>query len=172
MTIGDLFNAPTEFKLGDEVFLVREPDQVQQGEFQKWIQQLVFDDINSRTYQTDTDREMSIRLHNRDCGAGIYEWGGKCSIERIQTQRGLTKLISIICRDQGLTDKKAEQLVREQAAGLLQVFRDKVAAEEAEGAPDPKGLEAIMSKLGSPSAFFLSVLLTHPLISPLERSRS
>lgn len=165
MTLADLFNAPTEFTLDGETFRVSKPGLLQQGEFQKWLEQLAFDAINSRTYQSDAEKALSIRMHDQDCAAGVYEWGSELSLRRIQTQKGLAKLLEIICREQGMTPAKSLRLVEEQALGLIQVFKDKVTA-------DPKVLEATLSNLESPSAFLLKLLLTHPLVMPAPSRQS
>lgn len=163
MTLGDLFNAPTEFKLDGETFRVSKPGQLQQGEFQRWLEQLAFDRINSRTYQSDAEKALSLRMHDQDCAVGAYEWGSPLSLQRIQTQRGLAKLLEIICREQGLDANKAQRLVEENALGLIQVFRDKVTA-------DPKALALALETLEPANAFLLRVLLTHPLICPSPTS--
>ena len=163
MTLAHLFNAPTEFVLDGEKYLVSKPDQLQQGEFQRWLEQLAFDRINSRDYQSDAEKARSIRMHDQDCAVGVYEWGSPLSLERIQSQKGLAKLIEIICRDQGMTPGKAQKLVEEQALGLLQVFKDKVT-------DDPKTLALALETLEPGNAFLLRVLLTHPLLCPSNPS--
>lgn len=170
MTLADIFNAPTELKLGDEVFRVAKPNQLQEGEFQRWLEQSAFDAINRRVYQRDEERLQSIRMHDQDCAIGTYEWGGALALARFQTRKGMEKFLCIICRDQGLTPEKAAQLVETSAAELIQAVRSKVQAEHPEGGSDPKALEETLTKLGSPSAFLLSALLCHPLTSPSTTS--
>lgn len=159
MTLRDLFNSPTEFVLDGETFRVRQPNQLEQGQYQAWLEQLAFDAINRRTYQSDAEKLACLRMHDQDCAAGVYEWGGEVATRRVQTPKGLAKLLAVICRDEGLTDKKAEKLVEAETAKLAAVLVSRITQ-------DPKALEAALATLGLPSDFFSSNSATPPSATP------
>ena len=155
MTLRDIFNAPTEFVLDDETFRVRQPNELEQGEFQAWLEQLAFDAINRRTYQSEGEKTAALDRHDVRCAAGDYEWGGEIATRRLTTPTGLAKLLSIVCRDQGLTERKAKRLVEQESKKLAAVLVSRVTS-------DPKVLEATLAQLGLPSDFFSSSSPTPP----------
>jgi hypothetical protein len=147
MTLADMVNAPTEFELDGETFRVRKPDQLEQGEYQRWLEQLAFDAISRRTYQREDEKLACLRMHDQDCAAGTYEWGGEIAVKRLLTPKGFAKLLSIVCRDQGLTPKKAERLVELESHKLAAVMASKATQ-------DPKVLAVVLASLGLPSDFY------------------
>lgn len=140
-TIADLFNSPTEFTLDGETFRVRQPSELEMGEFQRWVEQLAFDAINRRTYQSEAEKEAALSRHDDKCAAGTYEWGGRIATERTQTPKGLAKLLELVCRDQGLTPAKATKLVDLESRKIAFVLVSRLTQ-------DPKVLEAAAMMLG------------------------
>lgn len=165
MTTRDLFNAPTAFTLDGQTYRVRQPGQLEQGEYQAWLEQVAFDAINRRTYQNDAEKLASLRMHDQDCAAGVYDWGGEVSVRRISTPKGLAKLLSIICRDQGLTEALAERLVQQEQKKIAALMVSRVTQ-------DPKVLEATLQTLGLPRDFYSSSSATHPSAAPPTSSPS
>lgn len=159
MTLADFLNAPTEFDLDGEKFLIRKPDQLEQGEFVRWLEQLAYDKINARTYQREEDKLASLRMHDQDCAAGVYDWGSEVAVRRLLTEKGFAKLLSIICREQGLTPAKAQELIEKESHKLAAVMSSRVTQ-------DPKVLAAILASLGLPSDFFSSSSATSPSEAP------
>lgn len=155
MTLADFLNAPTEFELDGETFRVRKPDQLEQGEYQRWLEQLAYDAIARRTYQNEAERLACLRMHDQDCAAGVYEWGGEVAVRRLLTVKGFAKLLSIVCRADGLTERKAEKLIEKESHKLAAVMASKVTA-------DPKVLEAVLASLGLPSDFCSPSSRTRP----------
>lgn len=173
MTLADMFNAPGEFALRDEAtdtvetFRMREPNQLEQGEFQRWLEQLAFDNIASRKFQTEADREAALRVWQHDCAAGVYEYGGVVCIRRLTDPnlKGLAKLMEIVCRDQGMTHQKATAIARNEQIRLVALISK-------QATDDPKALEAVLNRLGLPSDFFSSNSATPPSAAPTPSSRS
>lgn len=161
MTLADFFNAPGEFRLGDEVFRMREPNQLEQGEFQRWLEQLAFDNLMARKYQTDADREAALRVWQHDCAAGVYEYGGVVCLRRLTDPnlKGLAKLMEVVCREQGMTYDKASAIARNEQARLVALISK-------QATDDPKALAAVLTRLGLPSDFFSSSSATRPSAAP------
>jgi len=155
MTLADILGAPTTFELDGETFRIGPPTLMHQGEYQTWLEQLAFDAINRRVYQDEREKLACLRMHDENCAAGAYEWGGDIACRRLCTASGLAKLLAIMCRDQGLTEKKAERLV-----GLEQ--RKLAAVMAARRTDDPKVLAAVLATLGLPSDFYSSSSPTPP----------
>lgn len=148
-TIADLLNAPTGMEFEGKPYKLRKPTLLEQGEFQRWLEQLAYDSIARRTYQNEAEKAECFRLHGQDCAAGVYEWGGDVATRRLLTPKGLAKLVNIICRADGLDLEAAERLVdleqRKIAAALFGRSTD-----------DPKERAAALAMLGLPVDFYAS----------------
>jgi hypothetical protein len=146
MTLADILNSPTEKTFEGKTYRLREPNGIEQGEFQRWLEQLAYDKINSRTYQSDEEKERRLDRHDKSCAVGDYEWGGELSVRRLQTVPGFAKLLSIVLREQGLTPEAAERWAnlkyRECAAVVMRRVYE-----------DPKDLRAACVALGLPPDF-------------------
>ncbi|AWM41765.1 hypothetical protein GobsT_71320 [Gemmata obscuriglobus] len=155
MTLADFVNAPTEFVLDGKTYRIGKPTNAHQGEYQVWLEQLAYDGIARRRYQDDAARERAERFHGQDVAAGVYEWGGEIVVKRLMTPLGLAKLLTIMCRDQGLTFELAERLVELEAKKIAALMVSRATN-------DPKVLEAVRVTLGLPSDFFSSSSPTRP----------
>ncbi len=159
MTLASLFNAPTELEFEGEKYLLRKPNQLEEGMYQRWLEQLAWDKINARTYQDEAEKLASLRMHDHDCAAGVFEYGGEVSVKRLMTPKGLAKLIAIICRDQGMTDEQAERWVELENRKIAAVLVSKAT-------DDPKALAAALAILGLPKDFLSCSSSTNPSEPP------
>lgn len=167
MTIADLFNSATELEWKGTVYKCRQPTQLEQGQFQRWLEQRAFDAIARREYHDEADRERDRQLHTQDVAAGEYEWSGLLAVKATRTPAGLAKVLQITLADQGMTDKVAAEIVdhkfREVAAILASRLTD-----------DPKETRLLFLSLGleppatsaSPSASGSSSSPTRPTATP------
>ncbi len=149
MTLKDVFNAETELEFEGVKYLLKEPTLLHQGQYQAWLEQMALDAITRGRYSRESDREIAIANHSRDCATGLYEWGGELCIKRLMTVNGLAKILEIICRDQGMSERTAIQLVNLEYKKIIATFAAKATS-------DPKALEAILAALGLPSDFLSS----------------
>lgn len=169
-TLADFFNAPTELPLKDdkgdvlETVKVRQPSQLEQGMFQRWLEQRAYDSIERRTYQDPRQQAEDRRLLNQDVAAGVYEWGGPVCVAALGTPTGIAKLLTIICADQALTLEKAEKLVDQQVREIAAILWER-------GAADPKALEATLKRLGLPKNYFSNSSPTRPSAARRKSSR-
>jgi hypothetical protein len=149
MTLGDVFNSPTAIPFEGVEYRLRQPTLMEQGEYQRWLEQRAYEAIERRDYRDPDHRERDRRNLNNDVAAGVFEWGGEVCVRAVQTPGGLARLLSVICRDQGLTEQKAKGLVdlkvREIAAVLV-----------ARATKDPNSLRAVLATLGLPETFLSS----------------
>jgi hypothetical protein len=155
-TLADIVNAPTELEWKGAKYLLRQPDQLEEGMFQRWLEQRAFDAIERTKYQ---DREKQIidrERHFQDVAAGVYESGGEVYAKAVVQPSGMAKMISIICRnaDPPMTEKAAKEIVDYKMREVAAVLISKVNS-------DPKVLEAVLSRLGLPKDFFSQNFATH-----------
>jgi hypothetical protein len=141
MTTADIFAVGAKFTAPDgTVYDIKKPTLYQQGEFQKWLE----DRAHAAVDRSGDSDERKLRRHHLidvDAGLGMYEWDGPLAMEAKWTPAGLAKLLTIVCRDQGVTDEKAEAILdhstREVAAKLL-----------VRAAADPKARADLALRLG------------------------
>ena len=159
MTIADMLNTPTELSFEGKTYRLRHPNQDEQGEYVRWLEQLAYDGISRRTYQDEASLLKSLRVHDQDLAAGVYDWGGEVCVRRIMTTKGLAKLVAIICRDQRMTLEIAERLVEKESRKIAAILASKVTS-------DPNSLRAVLATLGLPADFFSSDSATRPSAAP------
>jgi hypothetical protein len=146
MTHADIFNVGKTIKLPDgRTYTLRKPDQIEQGLFQKWLEDRAHDAID-RSSDSEARKLQRHHLVDVDAGLGKYEYDGPLAIEALYTPAGMSKIIAIILRDQGATDEIAEEIflhkAREAAAEIL-----------IKRAKDPKALGLLLEALGFPMDF-------------------
>jgi hypothetical protein len=169
-TLADFFNAPTELPLKDaagnvvRTFKVRQPDQLEQGQYQRWLEQRAYDGIERRTYQDPTQQAADRAALNRDIAAGLFEYGGPVCCQALGTPGGIAKLLTIICADQGLSPDDAATLVDQQVREIAAVLWER-------GNDDPKALAAILKRLGLPKNYFSNSSSTRRSTGRSRKSR-
>ena len=145
-TFADMLSIPSKFEFEGVSYELRPPTQLEQGIYQRWLEQEARESIDRATYLSDAQREMEARQVTRDIAAGLYEFGGEISVRRLQTVSGIAKLIEVICK----VDAAQAQRVAE--------GRMKLAVELVRGAQakDPKAMGEALAKLGLPKNFLNS----------------
>lgn len=148
MTLADVLNSETEKEFEGVRYKLRQMSMDDEGQFQRWLEQLAYDAIERRTYATPERQDKEHKSHINDCAAGVYEWGQELAVRRAQTVRGYAKILHLVCQSQGLTEEKALQWAQEKAketAGLI--------VQRVLGIEDPKDLAAVCLSLGLPPGF-------------------
>lgn len=143
MTQADIFSVGAEFKGPDgTVYVIKKPNGYQQGEFQRWLEQRAHDAVE-RSIASEDSKARRHHLIDIDAGLGKYEWDGPLALEAMWTPVGIAKILTIICRDQGVNDSKAEEIlahsIKEVAVKMLM-----------RAAKDPKALAPVLGALGLP----------------------
>lgn len=143
MTVADIFAVGTSIKAPDgTVYTLKELTLYQQGEFQRWLEQRAHDAVE-RSDATDDAKDRRHAIIDRDAGLGRYEYDGPFGVEAMCTPAGLTKLVEIACRDQGMTAAKAGEVMRHS-------FREVAATFIRKAVEDPKVAAAALAALGLP----------------------
>lgn len=126
---------------------------MEQGEYQRWLEQRAYDAIARRTYQDQTEQDRDRNNLNKDIAVGCYEWGSEACVNALRTQLGSAKLLAVILKDQGMTEAIARRWVERQLAEIAAVLMSKVQT-------DPLALAVALSRLGLPSDFLSSASAT------------
>lgn len=143
MTTADIFNVGAEFTGPDGTkYTLKKPTQYQQGEFQRWLEQRAHDAIDRGTEPADRKDRRHDRVYS-DSAIGKYEWDGPLALEAMWTPAGLGKLLTIVCRDQGVTDEKVDAI-------LAHSFKEVAAKIFMRASTDPKALREVLVGLGLP----------------------
>ena len=112
-TLSALFNAPIELELEGKTYKLRQPTQVERGEYEAWMEKRALDAILRQTGAPQDVVDRQLNSLTRDKVRGVYAWGGEVCCETVVSQDGLAKLLSIVLRDQGVTLETA-RLIAEQ----------------------------------------------------------
>lgn len=115
MDLASAFNVPVEFKGPDgTVYKLRKPTIYEQGEYQRWLESRAHDAVD----RSNASEEQKVHRHHLidvDAGLGKYEWDGLLALESMWQPAGVAKLLTILCRDQKVDDKKAEEILETSA---------------------------------------------------------
>lgn len=163
-TLADFLNAPSEIAYKGATFRLRQPTQIEQAQFQRWLEQRARE---SAGRATDVPEDMQRRLLadvTADIAAGVYEWGGEVCARALRTPHGLAKLIAIVLHEQAVTLEMAQEMVEQQ-------LKEIAAALVSKATDDPKASAAAMSKLGLPNSACSSSSSTRRSIGRSKRSR-
>lgn len=142
-TFADMLSVPTEFEHDGKAYRVRPPNQLEQGEFQRWLEYEADCAIDRKTWLSDEQRLAEKAVLNRAIAAGEFEWGGEVSVRRLATLTGISKLLQIICR----ISKEEADAVSEARLKLV------VGLVRGAQARDPKAVREALTQLGLPPNF-------------------
>jgi hypothetical protein len=152
MDIASAFNVPVEFKDRDgKPYPLRKPTIYEQALYQRWLEQRAHDAVD----RSDAGEEQKAKRHHLidvDAGLGKYEWDGLLALESMWQPAGMAKLLTILCRDQGVTDAKAEEILATSAREIAAHVLTKAQA-------DPKAradLALLLGALGLPMDWMAS----------------
>jgi hypothetical protein len=149
MTQADMFNVGCAFIGPDGTkYTIKKPTQYQQGEFQKFLEDRAHAAV-ARSSDSEERKLQRDHLIDIDAGLGMYEWEGQLANKAKWEPAGLAKILTILCRDQGVTDEKAEEILahslKEVAAKMLM-----------QAVRDPKAAAPVLAALGYPMDWFES----------------
>jgi hypothetical protein len=171
MTLADAFAVGSEIKGPDgTTYTLRKLTLIEQGQFQRWLEKRAHDAVD-RGAESEFLKE---RRHDRiyaDSAIGKYEWDGPLAIEAMWTPAGLTKIIYMVCHDQGVDEPLAEKLAIEQIKHIAAVLLGRAGV-------DPKVMVPVLAALGLPTGWLSSApsesssnnSSTRPLIEPSPNS--
>lgn len=165
MTLADLFNVETELPFRGQVFKLRKPTQLEQAQYQRWLETRAREALGRATDLPEEMQRSLARDVNADIAAGVYEWGGEVCARSLRTPTGLAKLLAIILADQGITHDNAVEMVAERIHEIAAVLISKVTE-------DPKALAATLKTLGLPSTYLSSDFSTRRSTKRSKRSAS
>jgi hypothetical protein len=140
-TLADLFNVPREFEFEGIKYGLKEPDQLQQGQFQRWLEQRVRESIRRDTEAEEDELAKALdRFYDRQA-AGEYEWGNPICLRALLTFTGWGKYLEIMLGVDPITARKmVEKPIEELAAAV-----GRAAAE------NPKLIGEVLASRGFPT---------------------
>jgi hypothetical protein len=152
-TLAELFNAPEGIPYGDKTYRLREPDLLERGEYAKWLAAEARAEAANSTDLPDEDRRRLISDTNKDIAMKRYAWGSAACVESLGTLDGIAKLMSIVCRAQGVTFALALKICESR---VTEVARILLAAEVGDD-PEKKALaRQLLTSTGLPPNFLSS----------------
>lgn len=168
--LGKTITLPGKDGQPDRTYTLRALDQEQQGHFSRWLEHRAHDAVDR---STDSE-ERKLRRHHLidvDAGLGKYEYDGEYALEARWTPAGLAKAIAISCRDQGVTEEIASEIL---AHSLREVASELIGREE----KDPKVMAVVRAVFGLTTAkksspeSDTSASTSSPSAEPTEKSPS
>jgi hypothetical protein len=112
-SLAELFNSPSDLVFEGKTYRLRQPNQLEKGEFQAWIEQLALDGILRQKAPPDIiDRQLNGLT--RDKTKGVYAWGGDVCCDKLTTEEGLAKFLAIVLRDQEVTLELARRMAEQE----------------------------------------------------------
>lgn len=158
--MADLLGVGTELTLDGETYAVKAPTLLEQGRYQRWLEQRARESLDRATYLDDVARATAQNAVTRDIAAGEYEWGGDLCVKALRTEAGVVKLLEVVL---GVPPETARRLYDTRLGQIMAVL--KAASDD-----DPKVLGEALKTLGLP-ADFLTPKRTSSSASGTRRSR-
>lgn len=142
-TLADLLSIATNLECDGKQYPMRPPNQLEQGKFQRWLEQRAYEGIERRTYAEDSAKYAAINALTQDIAAGVYEWGGDVASKAVLSSSGAAKLVELICN-----------VPASEAAKVIDTHIQRVVAiMTAASTDDPKALGEALKLLGLPADF-------------------
>ncbi len=129
-----------------KTYAMRPPNQLEQGKFQRWLEQRAYEALDRRTYVNDEARAKAENALTRDISAGVYEWGGDVASLAVLSTSGAAKLLELIC---GVPPVEAIRVINTHATRVRNILT-------AASTDDPKALAEALKAVGLPSNFLSS----------------
>ncbi|MBA4191314.1 MAG: hypothetical protein C0467_25305 [Planctomycetaceae bacterium] len=111
MTLSDVLNAPTELEFEGTTYRLRQPNQMERGEYEQWVKKRSFDEIERREYKDEARRDRAHNLLVQDISAGVYDFDGVVVTKSFKDDNCFGKLLSIVLRDQGVTHEIGRRMM-------------------------------------------------------------
>jgi hypothetical protein len=148
-TIADILNCPHEVAYKGKTYQLRQPDQLEQGKFSRWLEGRAWAAFERRAGQLDEAEAARLERNTaQDIASGVYEFGSEASAVALQTPAGGAKLVHILlARDHpDITEAEARELFEHRLKEIL-------AAVAAGATQDPKAVAAVLALVGLPPDF-------------------
>jgi hypothetical protein len=142
-TLADLLSIGTEVDLGGKKVTLRPPNLLEQGKYQRWLEEQARQSVNRATYLSDDAVRQAQNDITRDIASGIYQWGGQVCVAALQQPDGVAKLVEIVC---SLEQAEARKLVDDYLGQIVALIR-------AASDDDPKAIAQALKSLGLPPDF-------------------
>ncbi|MBA4192481.1 MAG: hypothetical protein C0467_31315 [Planctomycetaceae bacterium] len=161
-TWADLFNSPTELEFEGKTYQLRQLNGIEEGIFQRWLEQRARDGIGRATELDDERRRHLDKDVNDAIAVGDYEFGSELCVKALQNKAGIIKAVSLILRDQGINEATAKRFVDQHQKQIAAVLVSRLTT-------DPFVMRAALVTLGLPEDFLRpdadssSDSATHPL---------
>jgi len=149
-TLAQLLNSPEEFEFGGKTYRLREPTLIECGEYQKWLESEARASAAASTDLPEEDRRQLLRDVNADVAAKRYAWAGLECVLSLRSADGMAKLMSIVCRDQGVTYPLALKMT---TARLWDIARVLLAAEQGDDPEKKAAVRELIRRTGLPHDF-------------------
>jgi hypothetical protein len=154
MTHADIFAVGHAIEMPDgKTYTLRSPTQIEQGEFQRWLEERTHAAVDRASASEEQKDRRHAQIDDK-AALGYYEWDGPLGIQARWMPAGMTKAIEIICRDQGVDHKRAEEIARHH-------IRTAAAVILKGAAKDPKAWGPILEAMGLPASWFASAPSEH-----------
>jgi len=146
-TLADVFAVGQAMSGPDgRVWTLRPPTLYEQGQFQRFLESRAHLAID-RSEASEDAKDRRHAIIDKDAALGKFEWDGAVALEAMFTPVGLAQITFLVCRDQGMTESQAEELlrhnIRQVASKILQLSPD-----------EKKALAPVLRALGLPNEWF------------------
>lgn len=152
MTQADLFGVPHAFELDGQTYEFKKPDQIQQGVYQRWLEQRARESVGRATDVPERERDELLRAVQEDIATFRYEYGGPACARSLQTASGVAKMIEIVCQ---VPPGVARRIAERRRDLIAELWRARLA-------DDPKAAAAALVSLGLPPDFLASKETSSP----------
>lgn len=151
LSLADLLSVESEIELEVEkdgkkelkTYKLGPPNILQQGKFQRWLEQRARESVDRANYLDEATRQQQQNLITNDVAAGEYDWGGPVCVKALQSQVGVAKLMEIILDVPG---DEARRIVEQHLQRIVNVIQAAVS-------DDPKAVREALKALGLPADF-------------------
>lgn len=162
-SVADLFNSPEEFVYENQTYRLREPTLIECGEYQRWLESEARASACAAVDLPEEDRRNLLRDVIADIASKRYAWAGEECVYSLRRADGMAKLMSIVCRDQGVSYQLALKMCQ---ARLLEIARVLLAAEQGDD-PEKKALvRQLLKSVGLPHDYLSSLSSDSPTTPP------
>jgi hypothetical protein len=158
-SLADIANSPTTIEFEGKTYFLREPDIVQCGEYTRHLESEARAAVSRAVELPESERDRLMRGVIADIAAKEYKYGGEIATKSLRTVDGIAQLLSIICRDQGMTFDIAKRYANSRLSEIIAVMAT-TAAET-----DPKvraQLPDILASLKLAPTFLATLLKSSP----------
>jgi hypothetical protein len=149
-TLADIFNSPETFEYEGTTYTLREPTLPECGEYQKWLEAEARASAAASTELPERDRRRLLSDVIAEIAAKRYAWGGLACVESLSTAEGIGKLMSIVCRDQGVTYALGVKIA---TARLWDIARMLLATEQGDDPEKKEMVRQLLRSVGRPQNF-------------------